>query len=185
MTISPNDRADIAATRRAFIGMMQKLTPKQQSDRAQVIASGIRRADPLTRALAQQLVDVEKVRSAITAKERELAQIEQEVAQGGHRPRDPDWKGRLLARKSDLERGIKIDHAHGLALMEDPLTSAEREAAELFREQRAAAAKTQRIQEAVARKTAEADEADIDALADSIVSARRFDLGTKNSGEAQ
>jgi hypothetical protein len=78
-----------------------------------------------------------------------------------------------------------MDHAHAFALREDPLRSAEREAAEHFREQQAAEVRNQRIKEAVSRKEAEAEQADIDALADRLVSGRRFDRGIKTNGDAQ
>jgi hypothetical protein len=163
--------------------MMRGLTPRQQSDRARVLASGIRRSDPLTRALAQQVVDFEGIRDRIDSTQKEIEEIDRDVATGGYRPRDPDWKGRALTRKADLERELKMEHARALDLREDPLSRAEAEFAEHFRAERAAEVRNARIRDAVARKEAEADQADIDALADRIVSGGRIALGNKNSGE--
>jgi hypothetical protein len=185
MNITPNDRQAIITTRAKFRQMMNGLTPQQQSDRARVIAGGIRRTDPLTRALAEQFVTFERIRDGIEAKQKELDQIELDVARGGHRPRDPDWKGRALTRKADLEKEINMDHAHALALREDPLSRAEAEFVDHSRAQQAAEVRNQRISEAVERKAAEADQADVDALADRIIAGRRIEQGKKNSGEAQ
>jgi hypothetical protein len=185
MEITPQERAKMQLVRNEFVKMMNRLTPQQQSDRAQVIASGIRRADPLTRALAEQFVKFERIRDGITAKEKQIEEIERDVATGGYRPRDPEWKGRALTRKADLETEIKMDHARAFALREDPLRKPEREAVEQFRAEQAAAARNERINEAVARKTAEAEQADIDALADRIVSGRRADRGIRTNGDAQ
>ena len=77
--LDAQDHADLSAARQAFIASMSGLTPKQQLDRATVIAGGLREADPYSRALAQQVVDGAKLRDRIEASQVEVKMLEQEL----------------------------------------------------------------------------------------------------------
>ena len=186
--LGPNDKADLNAARRAFIGSMQKLTPEQQLARAQVLSSGIRESDPYTRALAKQVVDGDTARKDIENYRKELAEVERDLRQGGYRPRDPDWRGKALVRQEELQRSIEHAHARLIGIAEDTHATAQKKAAVHFREARQRAAEAAALSEAIARQEAKLDADAIEARAEAIVRGRRLAGGRptpRNAGESQ
>jgi hypothetical protein len=170
--LTREDEKALEAARANFHAMMAPLTPTQRSNRAHALAAGLRTTDPLTRALARQIVDAEKLSNGINAKREELQYLESQVRRGGHRPADPNWKGRFLTRKAELEDELALDHARLVGLAEDPLTGAIRDAVFHFRDERAAQAKRTRLLEAVERQRAQAEQDKIEAQAAMIVRGR-------------
>jgi hypothetical protein len=172
LNVTDEDEARLRAARQKFVADMKRLTPKQQMARAAVIANGIRQSDPYQRALAQQMIDVAKGNERIEAAKAEIADIEAQVNRGGYRPKDPDWRGRLLTRREDLETEIQTNMMRQMTIAEDDLASAKRKAIREFRQRATREDRQQRIAEAVERKTAEAEQAAIEARADEIVKGR-------------
>jgi hypothetical protein len=174
------DRADLKAAKDTFFNMMSKLTPDQQLARAEVLAAGMRETDPLTRALAQQVVDGHKLRSSIEAHHRELDDLDG-VNLNEYRPKEPDFKGRVLSRRHAVEQLIARDMVEVVKLSEDKLEGPQRKAAEYFRELRQRNSRQAAIAEAIARKQAERDQAEIDSIADGIVNGSRYQFGKRDS----
>lgn len=174
--ITDSDRKALAETHRAFVRDMQQLTPRQQSARASVLASGVRTADPYTRALAQQMVDAEKLKMAVEAKQAELTDIGR-TDLSGYRPSDPDFRARTLARKAELEEEIERDHARYMGLLEDDHRKAKRDAIVHFRNKAAREQRERLIMEQVELATAEAEQSEIRAEALKRVNARRLRIG--------
>jgi hypothetical protein len=177
ITLSPNDKADLTAARQAFIGSMRGLNEAQQLDRAKVIASGLRDTDPYTRAMAQQLVDADKVRGDIREAQSELENIKTDLRQGGYRPRDPQWRGKALVRQEELERQLELAHVRLIGIAEDGLETAQKKAAVHFREARARGQRDKALAEAVARQEAKIEAEEIERQAEGIARARRMASG--------
>ena len=174
------DRADLKAAKDGFLKMMNGLTPDQQLARAEVIAGGIREADPLTRAMAKQMVEANRLNGRVEAFKKEIVSIDA-MDLNAYRPRDPDFKGRMLARRRDAEQQLQQDVARIVALHEEGLGSAQLKAVAHFRDLRRHNDRQTRIAEAIARKQAERDQAEIDAIADGIVNGGRFKIGKSGS----
>jgi hypothetical protein len=100
--IAPDEERQLNATHRAFIAEMEQLTPQQRLARATVIAGGIRKRDPLTRALAQQLVDVDRLNSEAKAAQEEIDFINSSQRRLGHGPTPIQ-----LARREVLQRQVE------------------------------------------------------------------------------
>jgi hypothetical protein len=174
ITVTADEARQLDATHREFIAEMQQLTSEQQQARATVIAGGIRQRSPLVRALAQQIVDVNKLNREAAEAEREIAEIDATHRIKGHAPTDAQ-----LARKARLEQHIEQTRARQVGLMEVSLDSARRKTVVAWREAAARQAKEARLAESIARQTAEAEQADIDARAAVIVKAKRLGAGKR------
>jgi hypothetical protein len=187
LKLSPNDNADLLAAQRSFIGSMRGLSEAQQLDRAKVIAGGIRPADPYTRALATQVVEGAKARGDIQRLQRDLATVEEELRQGGHRPKDPHWRAAALVRKDDLQRELENTHARLVGIAEDTHETAKRKAAVEFRQARQQQSRNAALKESIANMEARLDQEAIDREAEAIVKARRAGLSTssKTAGDSQ
>jgi hypothetical protein len=172
--LDDQDRADLAATRTAFIREMQKLSPAQQVDRATVIAGGLRPADPYTRALAQQVLDGEKLRGRITSAQAELKQLERDLRTGGVVVNE---RGDAFKRQAALKEGLELDQARLIALHEERHDTAQRKAVVQFRADRAERAKAEALSEAVTRKKAELEAETVDQLAEKIARAQLAKTG--------
>jgi hypothetical protein len=156
---------------------MRGLNEAQQLDRAKVIASGLREADPYTRAMAQQLVDADTARGEIGRAQSELENIKTDLRQGGYRPRDPQWRGKALVRQEELERQLELAHVRLIGIAEDGLETAQKKAAVHFRETRAQARRDKALVEAVARQEAKIEAEEIERQAEGIARARRMASG--------
>jgi hypothetical protein len=179
--IAPAEERQLDAVRREFIATMQQLTPKQQLARATVIAGGVRKSDPLTRALAQQLVDVDQLNREADAAQSEIDEINATRRLKGYDPGPA-----MVARRVALEEQIAQARARQIGILENDLTSARQKAVVAFREATARRDKEQRLAEAVARHTAASEQADIEARAAQLVRGKRLSAGKlPKAGEAQ
>lgn len=168
MALTDTDKADLAAAQRNFARMMKGLTPEQQITRAEVIASGMRNADPLTRALAKQVAEANRLNGLVEAAKKEIAQIDA-IDVNSYRPREPDFKGKMLARRKDAEEQMMRDVAAIIAISEDKMEGAQRKAVEYFRQLRQRDSRQAKIAQAVARKKVEREHEEIDDIAEKIV----------------
>jgi hypothetical protein len=180
--IAPDEERQLNATHRAFIAEMEQLTPQQRLARATVIAGGIRKRDPLTRALAQQLVDVDRLNSEAKAAQVEIDFFNSSQRRLGHGPTPIQ-----LARREVLQRQVEETRARQIGIAEQSFDSARRKAVVEFREAAERRDREQRLADSVARQTAEAEQAAIDARAAAIVRGKRLGAGknTGRAGEAQ
>jgi hypothetical protein len=176
--ISPDEARQLEATRRQFVADMGQLTPQQRIARATVIAGGIRSADPLTRSLAQQIVDIDKLN-----REAQAAQDEVDFINSSRRRLGVDPSPVQLARREVLQRQVEEARARQIGIAEKDFSSAQRKAVVAWREAAARRLKEQRLAEAIARQTAEAEQADIDARAAAVVRGKRLGAG-KSAGKA-
>lgn len=186
--LDDTDRADLAAARRTFMASMEGLSPEKQLARARVIASGIRDSDPYTRALAKQLVDADSARAEIETAKRELGEIEADLRQGGHRPKNPSWRGEALERKEALQRQIEQTHARLIGIAEQDFRTAQRKAALEFRERRQHATKNAAFKAAIAAEEARLEQENLQRRAEAIAKRRRLAAGRpsgRNAGESQ
>jgi hypothetical protein len=179
--VSAEEERRLASIHRDFIAMMEPLDAKQRIARATVIAGGLRAADPLTRALATQMVEVDKLN-------REAAEMQAEVDEiaATRRLKGVDPSPALLGRKAKLEEQIAQIRAKQIGIVEKDFSTDKRKAVIEFREAAAREQKQARLAEAIARKTAEAEQADIDARAAQVVHGKRIGAGkpANKSGEA-
>jgi hypothetical protein len=180
--IAPEEARQLEEVRRGFATEMSQLDRKAQLARATVIAGGIRKRDPLTRALAQQMVDVDRLNRQAEAAEREIAEIDATRRVKGYDPGPA-----MLGRKVQLEEHIAKLRARQIGIVESDLTSARQKAVKSFREEAQRRDKEQRLADAITRQTAEAEQADIEARAAQIVRGKRLGAGKAPSkaGEAQ
>jgi hypothetical protein len=187
ISLDAQDKADLRATRNAFMASMQGLTEDQQLARARTTASGIREADPYTKALARQVVDAAKARSDVERLKADLRIVEEDLRHGGYRPKDPHWRGAALERKEAIERDLELTHARLVGLAEETFGTAQKKAAVVFRARRQQAAKTSALKEAVAQEEARLEAEDLQSRAAAIAKGRRMAAGKsgRNAGEAQ
>ena len=185
--LDAQDKADLRAARIAFMASMQGLTGEQQLARARTTASGIREADPYTKALAKQVVDAAKARSDVERLKADLRTVEGELRDGGYRPKDPHWRGAALERQETLKRDLELTFARLHALAEDDHGTAKKKAAVYFRESRERVAKTSALKEAVAQEEARLEAEDLQRRAASIAKGRRMAAGKsgRTAGESQ
>jgi hypothetical protein len=180
--ITPDEERQLDGIHREFISTMRELTPKQQLARASVWAGGVRKADPLTRALAQQIVDVDTLNREASAAQEEIDFINSSQRRLGRGPTPIE-----LARREALQQQVEQARARQLGIMERDFSTARRKAAVEFRERAARQANEAKLAESIARQTAEAEQAAIDARAAAIVRGKRLGAGNPPSraGEAQ
>jgi hypothetical protein len=180
--ITTDEERQLDGIHRDFLSEMRQLDSKAQLARATVIAGGLRQRDPLTRALARQLVDIDKLNREAKAAQEEVDYINSSRRRTGLDPSPSD-----LARRETLQRQIEEARARQLGIMETDFSSAKRKAVVQFREQAAERVKQQRLAEAIARQTVEAEAADIEARAAAVVRGKRLGLGgtPSKAGEAQ
>jgi hypothetical protein len=180
--ITPDEERQLDGIHREFISTMRQLTPKQQLARASVWAGGVRKADPLTRALAQQIVDVDTLNREASAAQAEIDWINSSQRRLGRGPTPIE-----LARREALQQQVEQARARQLGIMERDFSTARRKAAVEFRERAARQAKEAKLAEAITRQTAEAEQADIEARAAAVVRGKRLGAGKQPSraNEAQ
>jgi hypothetical protein len=184
--LNSQDEADLSAARAKFVADMHVLTDAQKLDRAAVIAGGLREADPLTRAMAQQVVDAAKARTKIEGLQAELKAVEAELKDSSYRREG--WRGEVLTRKEALTTELEHTHARLLGIAEADFTTARRKAAVHFRNARAAAAKNAAFNEAIARAEAKLEAEELAAKAEGVAKARRYGLGKapeRSAGNSQ
>ena len=180
--IAPDEERHLNSIRQDFLAEMRALTPEQQQARATVIAGGVRKRDPLTRALAQQIVDVNKLNRQVAEAQSEIDFINSSRRRIGVDPSPTE-----LARREALLRQVEEARARQIGIMENDFSSSKRKAVVAFREQAAERQKQQRLADAIARQTAAAEQADIEARAAQLVRGKRLAAGKQPSkaGEAQ
>jgi len=180
--IAPDEARRLEAVRREFLTMMQPLDGKQRMARAEVIAGGLRPTNPYTRALAQQFVDIEKLNREAVEAQSEIDEIAAHRRLKGFDPAPA-----LVARKVALEDHIARLRARQVGIVENDLGTAKAKAVVRFREEAASSARQERLAEAIARQTAEAEQAEIEARAAQVVRGKRIGAGKQPSkaGEAQ
>jgi hypothetical protein len=186
MTVEFNDedRAALKSAQQAFNDGMAPLNERQRLDRATVISGGLRKSDPLTRALAEQYVSAANLKAKITAAQSEVKELERELNKGGVIVRN---RGEAHERLATLKRDVDLDQARLIALHHDTLETPRRKAAIHFREQRAEAAKNAALSEAVARKEQELAAEALDRQAEQIAKARlsKAGRGFNRAGNSQ
>ena len=187
LQLDEQDKADLADAQSTFVASMQGLSEEEQVRRARVTASGIRESDPFTRALARQVVDAADTRAKIVRLQDDLRTVEADLRHGGHRPKNPHWRGEALERKEALQREMEQSHARLIGLAEEDFAPAQRKAALHFRERRQQAAKTAAFKEAIAVEEARLEAEDLQRRAAEIARARRMNAGKsgRDAGESQ
>jgi hypothetical protein len=124
------------------------------------------------------MLDVHEINESIRAAQAEIAEIDG-TDLSGFRPRDRDFKGRMLARRADLQETIKVDMARALTVAQSDLGAEREKAIEHFRAAEERATKAQTILDAADRLRAEAAARDAEAKARAIVNAERMSAGKK------
>jgi hypothetical protein len=180
--LTADEERQLEAVRREFISEMNQLTPKQQLARATVIAGGIRQRDALTRALARQIVDVDKLNRQASAAQEEVDWINSSQRRLGRGPTPIE-----LARREALQQQIEQARARQVGIMERDFSGAKRKAVVEFREAAQRRDRENRLAEAITRQTAASEQADIEARAAAVVRGKRLGAGKAPSraGEAQ
>jgi hypothetical protein len=179
--VTADEERQLDGIHRQFLADMAQLTPELRSARASVLAGGIRKSNPLTRALAQQMVDVEKLN-----RQAEAAQKEIDFINSSRRRRGVDPSPMELARREVLQRQVEESRARQLGLLDNDFRSDRRKAVVEFRASAARHRKEARLAEAIAEQTAAAEEADVQARAAAVVRGKRLGLRQSNkAGEAQ
>lgn len=179
--ITSDEARRLEALRQEFLATMGALTPKQQIARASVIAGGIRKADPYTRALAKQVADIDRLN-----REAAEAQAEIDFIDSTRRRTGLDPAPAMVARKVKLEEHVAELRARQIGITETDFTRAQQKAVLAFREEAATHERNERLAEAIARQTAEAEQADIEARAATVVRGKRIGAGKPSkAGEAQ
>jgi hypothetical protein len=180
--ITPDEERHLNAIRQDFLAEMRPLDAKQQLARATVIAGGVRQRDPFTKALAMQIVEVDKLNRQAAEAQSEIDFINSSRRRIGVDPSPTE-----LARREVLQRQVEEARARQIGIMENDFSSSKRKAVVAFREQAAERKKQQLLAEAIARQTAEAEQADIEARAAQLVRGKRLAAGKQPSkaGEAQ
>jgi hypothetical protein len=177
--ITSDEERRLAKLHADFIAKLENLPEARRNQVIKATAGNVLgTADPYTRAIARQMQDAIEINQRIREAQAEIAEIEA-TDLSGYRPRDPDFTGRMLARKADLEESIKADMARALTIREDDLSSARREAVAHFRDAADREAKAKAILEAADRFRAEAAARDAEARAREIVDAERLASGKK------
>lgn len=186
--ITPAERQQLAAVRQQFNERMEGLTPRLQLARARSIATldiEDRETDALTKALARQAVDLAAIRDKMAAIKAELAEIDA-TNLNGYRPADPHFKGRVLARKDELEREFASEALRAQWVAEQSFTSAEAEAVAEFRAADAERQYNAKLADAIKRQEQAQKDQAIEDQAASIVRSRRLAIGRdRSAGEAQ
>jgi hypothetical protein len=184
-TFTPDETARLRAARTEFAKRTQGLTPQQLRARLNAMAGTITLMhndnpvggrDPFVASLARQTLAGMDANERIEAAQAELDQIGR-TDLNGHRPRDPDFKGRVLARKHELEQAILGDMARVISIAEDNHSAAQQEAVALYRQQAAEQAKMAAIRVAAKRMEAERAAAAIEKRAAALVAGRRLAAG--------
>jgi len=174
--ISPAEAKRLRETRRAFEARLERTPEKHRRAVVDVTATrsigfGPGEVDPFTSAIATQMSEAFKLQDRIEEAKAQLADVEPKTKI--IRTNDPDFRGRALARKTDLETAIETDLARYVALQEDTLDFAQAKALDFFRKADAQRERAERRQEAIARAEAEAEQEEIDRFAKGVVAARR------------
>jgi hypothetical protein len=177
--ITSAEERRLAQLHTQFVAKLQGLPENRRNQVIKATAGNVLgTADPYTRAIARQMKDVLDINQRIRDAQAEIAEIEA-TDLSGYRPRDPDFKGRMLARKADLEESINADMARALSIREDDLSTARQHAVVHFREADERQARAKAILDAADRFRAEAATRDAEARALEIVNAERLASGKK------
>lgn len=183
---APDEEARLRKTRDAFLAKMNALPEKHRVAYLNVTAHrapglGPDQADPYVQAMASQTLEGFKIQDRMkAARERldEISRMDLKV----YKPRDPQWAGKVLMEKQQLEESLDHDTVRFMGLREDTHERARREAVELYRldaeRQRKAAALT----DAIARAEAAAEGSAVERRAAEIVASRRKANG-QDAGE--
>lgn len=171
--ITPAERQRVEALRTDFMAKLRATPEKHQ--RALINATAFNMlgtADAYTQRIAQTLAEQFDAQDRVVEVRQQIEEIDR-LDLTAHRPGDPDFRGRMLAKRADLEQAELHEAARYVGLAERDHSTAMHEAIGDFREADAQAAKTRAKLEAIERIRAEREAADVEAHAAKIVDAER------------
>jgi hypothetical protein len=163
-----------------FIGSLQSLPENRRAAVIKAAAFNVTgKTNPYIQAVASQLHGVSEANDKMTAARAEIAEIEEQLRVGGHRPGNPEWRGQLLTRREELEQSAQMEAARAVSLASDDHQGAREEAIEFFREADAKEAKATAILDAADRLRAEAAARDVENRARGLVDSERRAAGLR------
>jgi hypothetical protein len=175
--ITRAEQTRLASLQREFITKLQGLPEARRNAVIKATAHNVLGdVDPYTRANAQQMLGVIDINDRITASRAELQEIEQ-TDLSGHRPKDVNFKARILTRKHELEESIKEDMARAIALRENDLQRSREETVMHFRDTEAQQAKTAAILSMRDTIREQAEQREVAARALALVNSERLLAG--------
>jgi hypothetical protein len=178
-TITPTsaEERQLAQVHQEFMGKLQSLPESRRSAFIRATAHNITgKVDPYVRAVAETMKSVEDLKAKVEAARNEIAQIDA-TDLTGYRPRDPHYRGRMLARRDELVKSIDVDYARAVALSQSDHISAKQEALQQLRDVEARDAKANAILDATDRLREVAAAKDAERRAREIVNAERTNAG--------
>lgn len=128
-------------------------------------------ADPFTRSLAQQRLDLLKGEERIEAMQAELKELRR-VPTDTRYPGQPNKQAELAQRREELAKEIEVARGRLILLAQDPMFDARKKAVATFNEAAKAAERTDALKARVEQRKQAAEDAELDAVADRVIAGR-------------